>query len=371
MKDPRISILARNLIGYSLELKSGEKLLIELFDEGEDLAAELMKEAYILGVKPFINIKSRRLFRELLMGTDAEHMAQTGRFEAVCMKEMDAYISIRGFKNAVEFSDIPSEKMSLYRSQWVKPVHFDIRIPHTKWCLINYPTASMAQAANMSTEQFENFYFDVCSLDYSKMSRAMDPLAALMSRTDKVRIKGAGTDLSFSIKGLPPIKCDGKLNIPDGEVFSAPVKDSVNGYITYNTPSEYEGKLFENVRLEFKDGKIIKAAANDTASINKIFDTDEGARYVGEFAIGVNPYIVKPMRDILFDEKIMGSFHFTPGSSYDSCFNGNKSSVHWDLVCIQTPEYGGGEIWFDDVLIRKDGRFVLPELDVLNPENLK
>jgi aminopeptidase len=192
-----------------------------------------------------------------------------------------------------------------------------------------------------------------------------------MGKTDKVRIKGVDTDLAFSIKGLPPIKCDGRLNVPDGEVFSAPVKDSVNGYITYNTPSEYEGKLYENVRLEFKDGKIIKATSNDTAGINQIFDTDEGSRYVGEFALGVNPYIVKPMRDILFDEKIMGSFHFTPGDSYENCFNGNKSSVHWDLVCIQTPSFGGGEIWFDDVLVRKDGRFVLKELDVLNPENLK
>ncbi|HYF83240.1 MAG TPA: aminopeptidase [Clostridia bacterium] len=371
MKDPRVSMLAKNLISYSLELKAGENLLIELFDDGEDLVAELVKQAYKVGAKPFISVKARRLLRELLSGTDAEHMAQVAKYEAMRMKEMDAYISIRGFKNALEYSDIPSGKMSIYRAQWVKPVHFDIRIPKTKWCLMNYPTGAMSQAANMSTEQFEDFYFDVCTLDYSKMSKAMDPLAELMSKTDKVRITGVGTELTFSIKGLSPIKCDGRLNIPDGEVFSAPVKDSVNGYITYNTPSEYEGKLYENVRLEFKDGKIIKATSNDTEAINQIFDTDEGARYVGEFAIGVNPYIVKPMRDILFDEKIMGSFHFTPGASYDNCFNGNKSTIHWDLVCIQTPEYGGGEIWFDDVLIRKDGRFVQKELEVLNPENLK
>ena len=371
MKDPRVSKLAKNLISYSLELKAGENLLIELFDEGEDLVAELVKEAYKLGAKPFISVKTRKLLREILSGTDAEHMAQVGKYEAMRMKEMDAYISIRGFKNALEYSDIPGEKMRIYRAQWVKPVHFDIRIPKTKWCLMNYPTGAMSQSANMSTEQFEDFYFDVCTLDYSKMSKAMDPLVELMSKTDKVRITGVGTELTFSIKGLSPIKCDGKLNIPDGEVFSAPVKDSVNGYITYNTPSEYEGKLYENVRLEFKDGKIVKATSNDTEAINQIFDTDEGSRYIGEFAIGVNPYIVKPMRDILFDEKIMGSFHFTPGASYDNCFNGNKSTIHWDLVCIQTPEYGGGEIWFDDVLIRKDGRFLQKELEVLNPENLK
>ncbi len=371
MKDPRLTSLAKNLLGYSLELKAGEKLLIELFDIGENFAAELVKEAYRIGAKPFVTVKSRKLHRELLLGTDAEHMSQIGKYEAIRMKDMDAYIAVRGIDNALEFSDVPGENMGLYRTNWVKPVHYEIRVPNTKWCLINYPTEAMAQAANMSTEQFEDFYFNVCNLDYSKMSKAMDPLVQLMSKTDRVRITGANTELTFSIKGLPPVKCDGKLNIPDGEVFSAPVKDSVNGYITYNTPSEYEGKLFENVRLEFKDGRIIKATANDTDAVNQIFDTDEGARYVGEFAIGVNPYIVKPMKDILFDEKIMGSFHFTPGSSYENCFNGNKSSVHWDLVFIQTPEYGGGEIWFDDVLIRKDGRFVLPELDVLNPENLK
>ncbi|HYE08614.1 MAG TPA: aminopeptidase, partial [Patescibacteria group bacterium] len=193
MKDARISMLARNLISYSLELKAGENILIELFDEGEDLVAELVKEAYFVGAKPFISIKNRKLLRELISGTDAEHMANVGKYEAIRMKEMNAYIAIRGFNNALEYSDIASEKMSIYRSKWVKPVHFDIRIPKTKWCLMNYPTRPMSQAANMSTEQFENFYFDVCSLDYSKMSKAMDPLVELMSKTDKVRITGVGT----------------------------------------------------------------------------------------------------------------------------------------------------------------------------------
>jgi aminopeptidase len=229
----------------------------------------------------------------------------------------------------------------------------------------------MAQAAGTSTEAFEDFYFDVCTLDYSKMSKAMDSLVALMEKTDKVRLTAKDTDLSFSIKGIPAIKCDGQLNIPDGEVYTAPVKTSVNGYLTYNAPAVYNGYTYENIRLEFKDGKIVKATANDTERINKIFDTDEGARYVGEFAIGVNPFILKPMKDTLFDEKIAGSIHFTPGTCYDNAENGNKSSVHWDLVLIQRPEYGGGEIYFDDILIRKDGIFVIDELKCLNPENLK
>ncbi|HWR60615.1 MAG TPA: aminopeptidase [Clostridia bacterium] len=370
MKDPRLTTLAKNLLHYSLELKAGDNLLIELHDEGEELVAELIKETYAIGAKPYITIKSRALHRELMLGTDPPHMALTGKYESLRMKDMNAYLAVKGFNNALEYSDIPGEKMGIYRANFLKPVHIDIRVPRTRWCLVNYPTEAMAQSASMSLEQFEDFYFNVCNLDYSKMSVAMNPLAERMKRTDRVRITGPGTELTFSIKGLLPVKCDGKLNIPDGEVFTAPVMDSVNGYISYNTPSEYEGRLFENVRLEFRDGRIVKAAANDTGAINQIFDTDAGARYVGEFAIGVNPYIVKPMKDILFDEKIMGSFHFTPGNSYDNCSNGNKSAIHWDLVCIQTPEYGGGEIWFDDVLIRKDGRFVPEDLNILNPENL-
>jgi aminopeptidase len=270
-----------------------------------------------------------------------------------------------------EKASVPSDKMKIYMSLFSKPVHSDQRVNHTKWCIMRYPSHSMAQLANMPTEYFEDFYFDVCNLDYKKMSKAMDPLVKLMNETDKVRITGKNTDLSFSIKGINAIKCDGKMNIPDGEVYTAPVKDSVNGIITYNCPAVYQGVTFENISLEFSNGKIVKATASDTERINEIFDTDEGARYVGEFAIGVNPFIDIPMKDTLFDEKIKGSLHFTPGSCYEDCSNGNNSSIHWDLVFIQRPEYGGGEIWFDDKLIRKDGLFVIDELKGLNPDNLK
>jgi aminopeptidase len=228
----------------------------------------------------------------------------------------------------------------------------------------------MAQLANTSLEAFEDFYFDVCCLDYGKMSLAMDPLVALMEKTDRVRLVAPGTDLTFSIQGIPAIKCCGLRNIPDGEVYTAPVRDSVNGRITYNTPSVYQGFTYENVSFTFEKGKIVSATANHTEKINQLLDTDEGARYVGEFALGVNPFVTKPMKDTLFDEKIMGSFHFTPGQAYTIADNGNRSAIHWDLVLIQTPAWGGGELWFDDVLIRQDGRFVLPALEALNPENL-
>jgi len=371
MKDPRIDVLAHNLINYSLKLQQGEKVLIENFGLQRDLVKALVREAYNAGAYPFVSLKDHQINRELLLGAQEEQFEMMATFETNVMKEMDAYIGLRSGDNINELADVPADKMSIEGNTIGKKVHRDIRVPKTRWVVLRYPNSSMAQLSKMSTDAFEDFYFNVCNLDYSKMSKAMDSLVDLMNKTDQVRLTGPGTDLSFSIKDIPAIKCAGEMNIPDGEVFTAPVKNSVNGVITYNTPSPYQGFTFENVKLTFVEGKIVNAEANDSERINKIFDTDEGARYIGEFAIGVNPYILHPMQDILFDEKIDGSFHFTPGQCYDEAYNGNSSNIHWDMVNIQRPDYGGGEIYFDGVLIRKDGRFVLPELECLNPENLK
>lgn len=369
--DNRITTLAKNLIHYSTKLQKGEKVLIEVFDDAHPLAKALIKEAYLVGALPFLSLKTNELQRQLIMQASKEQLRVIADYESFRMKQMDAYIGIRASNNVSELSDVPAEQMKLYQTYWSKPVHSDIRVPETKWCVMRYPNGSMAQLANTSTEQFEDFYFNVCNLDYAKMDAAMTPLVELLNKTDKVKITGVGTDLSFSIKGIPSVKCSGLRNIPDGEVYTAPVKDSVQGCLTYNTPAVYQGTTYENISLTFKDGRIVNVTANHPEKINKIFDTDDGARYIGEFALGVNPYITTPMKDTLFDEKIQGSFHFTPGMAYKEANNSNVSAIHWDLVCIQTPEYGGGEIYFDDVLIRKDGRFVLRELEGLNPENLK
>lgn len=370
--DIRITKLAKNLVNHSIRLEKGEKVLIECIgDDTRDLGRALVKEVTQKGGIPFVQITDNRMLREQMIDAKEEFFIEKASWEADRMSKMDAYIGIRGAENVSEWADIPTEKLKLYQSLWLKPVHQDIRVKKTKWVVMRYPNPSMAQLSNTSTDAFEEFYFNVCNLDYSKMDKAMNPLKELMEKTDKVHIVGNGTDLTFSIKDIPAIKCAGEMNIPDGEIFTAPVKDSINGTLQYNTPAVYQGFTYENIKLTFKKGKIIEATANDTERINKVFNTDEGARFIGEFAIGVNPYIIDPMKDTLFDEKIMGSFHFTPGNAYDEAFNGNISSIHWDLVCIQTPEYGGGEMYFDDVLIRKDGRFVLPELEVLNPENLK
>ncbi len=370
MKDPRMKRLADVLIDHSTKLSKGEKVYIEAFDIPEEMVEILVDKVYEKEAVPIVSQKSAKVLRKIFRGCDENTMETLGGLEMEKIKKADAYIGLRGSHNITEHSDVPSNKMELYKKHWFGPVHINYRVPKTKWVVLRWPTSSMAQQAKLSTEAFEEFFFNTCTMDYSKMSEAMDPLVDLMKKTDKVRIVAPGTDISFSIKDIPVIKCDGELNIPDGEVFTAPVKDSVNGVIHYNTETLYEGKVFSDVRLEFKDGKIIKATANNTEDLNNILDTDEGARYVGEFAIGVNPHVKKPMLDTLFDEKIAGSIHFTPGNSYDLAPNGNSSKVHWDIVLIQTEEWGGGELYFDDVLIRKNGMFVLEELKGLNPEKL-
>lgn len=371
MTDPRIETLAKNLIQYSTALQPGEKILIELFDDAHPLAKALVNEVYQAGAFPFIEIKNNELQRALLKSASKEQLSLIAEYEKMRMKQMDAYLGIRASLNVSELSDVPNEQMSLYQQYWQKPVHNDIRVPDTKWCVMRYPNSAMAQLANMSTEAFEDFYFKVCNLDYAKMDRAMTPLVDWMNRTNHVHITGPGTDLHFSIQGLPAVKCSGLRNIPDGEIYTAPVKHSIQGKLSYNTPAVYQGITYENISLTFKDGKIIEATANDTEKLHHVLDTDAGARFIGEFALGVNPYILTPMKDTLFDEKICGSFHFTPGMAYKEADNGNTSAIHWDLVCIQREEYGGGEIYFDDVLIRKNGRFLPAELQGLNPENLK
>ena len=371
MRDIRIEKLASNLLSHSINLQKGEKILIEIIGmDAIPLGKELIRQAENIGAIPFFNIIDYEIIREILINGTEEQMQIYAKHDLQRMKDMDAYIGVRASTNTAELNGISTEKMEMYNKYYTMPVHFEERVKHTKWCILRYPNASMAQMSNMNTENFEDFYFNVCTLDYDKMSKAMDPLVSLMNITKNVHIIGEGTDLTFSIEGIPAEKYMGTFNIPDGEVATAPVKNSVNGYITYNTETRYNGILFNNIRFEFKDGKIVKAISNKTKELNEILDTDEGSRYIGEFALGLNPYIERPIGDTLFDEKIKGSFHFTPGDSLEESDNGNRSSIHWDIVNIQTLEYGGGEIWFDDVLVRKNGIFVLDELKPLNPENL-
>jgi aminopeptidase len=364
MHDERFDKLAKLLVEYSIRLKRNETVLVEAFDIPDEMTAALIRAARNAGGVPFAQVYHARVNRALALEASDRQLNIMASHELARMKKMNAYIAMRGSHNITELADVPAEKMQLIGKK-MRPVQ-DQRVKRTKWVVLRWPTPSMAQLAGMSTEAFEDFFFDVCTLDYRKLQPGMKALKGLMEQTDRVQIKGPDTDLNFSIKGIPAVICGGDRNIPDGEVFTAPVKDSVEGQLTFNAPSIYQGTAFDGIQLSFKRGKIVEASSNETEKLNEILDSDTGARYIGEFSLGFNPRVFQPMRDILFDEKIAGSFHFTPGQAYEEADNGNRSQVHWDMVSIQRPDYGGGEIYFDDKLIRKNGEFLPKQLRSLN-----
>ena len=372
MHDPRFDRLAELLVSHSTRLEAGEHLLVESFDAPDPFIVALIKAARARGAHPHAAIRSTRVLRSLVDGADESQVATWADIDEHRMKAMDAYIGVRGSANASEMASVDESSMSLFGRRYQKPVHFEQRVKQTKWCVLRWPTPSMAQLAGMSTDEFEDFYFRVCCLDYGKMASAAAGLEARMNHAEQVHILGPGeTDLRFSIKDIPAVACCGEMNIPDGEVFTSPVKDSVEGVVAFNTATIYHGVPFENVKLRFEKGRIVESSATVGGDrLEEIFDADEGARFIGEFAIGFHPHILHPMKDILFDEKIAGSFHFTPGQAYEEADNGNRSEIHWDLVCIQRPDFGGGEIRFDDETIRRDGLFVVDDLLDLNPDRL-
>src|SRR5437667_677107 len=364
MHDARFDKLAKLLVEYSTRLKRNENVLIEAFDVPDEMTVELLRAVPKAGATPFVQVQRASIGRELALEASDRQLTLAARHELARMKKMHAYFALRGSNNITELSDVPVAKMQLVAKK-MRPVQ-DQRVKKTKWVVLRWPTPSMAQLAGMSTQAFEDFYFEVCTLDYRKLQPGMKALKRLMEKTDRVEIKGPDTDFRFSIKGVSAVICGGDRNIPDGEVFSCPVRDSVQGHVTFNAPSIYQGTGFDGIRLEFKDGKIVDATSNETKKLNRILDSDPGASYIGEFSLGFNPYVLQPMRDILFDEKIAGSFHLTPGQAYEEADNGNRSQVHWDMVSIQRPEYGGGEIYFDGKLIRKNGMFLPKQLRSLN-----
>lgn len=370
MMDPRYTALAATLVGHSTRIRTGERVLVEAVDVDQALVVALIREINRVGGIPLVSIKQNRVLGELYRTATQASMEAAATYEAARMRGVDAYIGIRGSLNICEYSDVEPERLECQRRHWYQPVHAEIRVPRTRWVVLHFPTPSMAQLAEMSTEAFEEFFFRVCTADYARMSAAMDPLKQLMERTDRVRITGPDTDLRFSIRGMPAVKCDGDRNIPDGELFTAPRLDTVEGKILFNTRTIYQGTTFDQIRLRFEKGRVVQAETDKTDRLNRILDTDKGARRVGEFSLSFNPHITRPMLDILFDEKIAGALHLALGSAYDDADNRNRSGIHWDLIQIQTTEAGGGQVWFDDRLVRDNGRFVLPELQGLNPENL-
>lgn len=366
--DNRNYELAKMLVEYSIEVKENEivRIIAHCF-ESKPLVKELIKvinEKKAIAVTEFVDHEVSKL--ELQGATD-KRFEYTSKWELEKTQDMDAIIFIRGLNNEFEMAAV--DQGIVAKSLKANKVAQNIRVNERKWVLLNYPTITSALKAKMAYDDYCDYYYDVMLVDYPKMKRDAEALKSLFEKTDKVRITGKNTDISFSIKDIPAVICAGDRNVPDGEVYSAPVKDSVNGKIQYSTISTAQNVEFKNVCLEVENGKIINATSElNNDKLDLVFNSDEGARYFGEFAIGLNPMVLEPVGDILFDEKIYGSFHLTPGQAYQESYNGNDSVIHWDLVCIQRPEYGGGEIYFDDVLIRKDGNFVHPDLLSLNKQ---
>lgn len=364
--DERLKKLSSTIVNYSIKVSENDRVLIQYESNMcTPLIKFLIKDIYKNKGIPFVKLVDNELNSLILENADSKTIDEIVKMKTYEVDNFDCFIRVCYTENEYEDKNIkPYTRKELgSKSQEID----DVRINERRWVLLNYPSLIDAYKAHMKYDEFYNYAMDVMNVDYESLNDKIKPLKELMEKTDKVRIVGPNTDITFSIKGMPAIPCCGIANIPDGELYTAPIKNSVNGIITYNTPSPYRANIYNNISLEFKDGKIINCDTTDNnKELEEIFNTDEGARYIGEFSLGFNPMITKPMGDILYDEKIMGSLHFTPGRCYEDADNGNISSIHWDLVLIQTEEYGGGEIYFDDVLIRKDGKFVLEELKELN-----
>lgn len=369
MVDEREKMLAKNLVNYSCKVMPGQKVLIEHSHISKGLLQALINEVFLAGGLPFYREVKKDVRRLIVEQGSPELFKQMAKYDCLQMDDMDAVILALGANNAFEFAGISAPQMASYNTNYYKPVHLERRI-NKNWVTLRYPTPAFAQFAGLSTEGFEDFYFKVCNLDYGKMKLAIAPLKELMEKTDKVKIVAKNTNLEFSIKGIPAVPCCGEHNVPDGEIYTAPIKDSVFGEIEFNIPALIGGVLHNNIWLRFESGKIVDAKSSNTKELQDLIATDAGSRYLGEFAFGVNPHITAPINDILFDEKMCYSLHLAIGNSYDNAFNGNLSSIHADLIQLHAKEFGGGEVYFDNVLVRKNGQFMLPELVALNPENL-
>lgn len=366
----RINKLVRNILESSCKIQNGDKVVIQMTGiNAKPLVTALIKELNKYESHVIVLNKEPEIIAELIKGATIESARIMANRDLKVLESADVCIMVKSIEDETIMQDVPKEKLSLYNQVYTKPVNNAI-LNTTRWISLRYPNGAMAERANMGISEFKDYYYSVCNIDYNGLSSAMDVLKDMMENTKCIHILGDGTDLSFSIENMPVHKCDGIINLPDGEVYTAPVRTSINGHITYNIPSIYNGVEFENVYFKFCEGEIVEAKCKDYSKIDAleaILNMDDGARYIGEFALGVNPSMIKPTKDILFDEKIAGSFHLTPGFSYENAFNGNTSSVHWDLICLQTESHGGGEIYFDDVLIRKNGIFIDKRLSILNP----
>ena len=354
--------LADLILNHSTEVQKNDQVMVQLIGlNGIDLLRALVEGIRQRGAHPFVQIEDTEVQRTLVeQGDETFWKNQASVDQLPLMKQMDVFIGIRAFENIYEQSKASKDANKAYSEHFLKPVHFDERVNNTRWCIMRYPSPAFAMNAKLPTRDFMKFYYEACLVDYGQLQQSMKPLEARLRAADQVRLVGEGTDIRLSVKGQNWVPCFGRHNIPDGEIFSSPIIDSVQGVIRY-APSVYQGKPFEFVSLEVKDGVVVDFDSSNNDALRDILDTDKGARRFGEFSFGTNPIISSPMYDILFDEKIYGSNHLTLGKDYEIAPNGNSSNIHWDLVCI------GADVYLDGELIRKGRHYVTEDLKGLNP----
>jgi aminopeptidase len=368
MADLRLEKLADLLVNYSVAVRPGDKVAIQGETQAEPLFKALYAKVLQAGGHPFLALSPNglsELFYKLASDDQIKHIPPPTR---LLYDTYDVMISIGAEDNTKALTNIDTARIvarAQARSDMRKNFLERSARKEVRWTYALYPTSAYAQDAEMSLGEYEDFVYQAClgdendPIDYWKrFSARQQKVVEWLKGKKKIHVTAPETDLTFSVEGRSFINCDCQMNVPDGEVFTGPVEDSINGHVYFSYPTIENGHEVDGVRLWFKDGKVIKAAAaKNEEFLLKTLDTDEGARYVGEFAFGTNTGITKFTRQILFDEKIGGSFHMALGASYPETGGKNVSAIHWDMICDMRR---GGEVMVDGKLLYKDGRFVIP-----------
>lgn len=367
MSDIRLSKLAKVLVNYSLRLKKGDTFLIDSKTPCIPLVREVYKEALLAGALPILFNQMEDAAEILLKYGSDEQISYVPQHIIDVIKNIDADLTIWGSNNTKSLTNIDPAKIKL-RSQSMSEFHkiYMERIGNgsLKWCGTQFPTHAHAMDAEMSLSEYEDFVYEAGHIncedpvsEWIRIHNEQQKLVDILNTKSDFEIKSKDTHLTLSTKGRIWINCDGKENFPDGEVFTSPVENSINGHIRYTFPAIYNGREVEDITLTFKDGKVVEAkAAKGENYLLQMLDIDEGSKFVGEFAIGTNYDIKKFTKNILFDEKIGGTIHIAVGAGMPECGSKNVSSLHWDMICDMM---NGGEIYADGELLYKDGKFLI------------
>lgn len=359
----KIQKLAKIMIGYSIALKKGEKLMLRGYGfDSYPLIKELYREAMKAGaIQVDVRFSVDELTRIFFDHASKEQIEYITDLDKKVADSYDAMIQVVADENPFELGEVNIKKLNM-SAKARKPLS-DI-LHKKRWCLFYYPNVASATFAKKNLEQWEDFVFDCSIKDWKKEEKMQAKFVNLMSKVDKVHIVGKETDLHLSVKKQIWRKCCGTHNMPDGEIFTSPLRTSVNGVIRYNVPTHYQSQDFEWVKLTLKDGKVVREESNNQKGVTEILNSDAGARYFGEFAFGLNKEIMNPTRQILFDEKMGRSLHMALGKCYDECPNGNDSTVHWDLIFRF--DWAGAELWFDGVKVYSKKKWIDKRFAFLN-----